>query len=59
MDEMGAKLEAWDDWYASLPPELKRKLSISDFRRLGDNFYRIFVLEKNAAFAPEKRREET
>jgi hypothetical protein len=45
--QIEAKLEEWDAWYATLPPALKSKLSIADFRRLGDNFYRIFVLEKS------------
>jgi hypothetical protein len=34
----------WDKWYATLPHDLKRKLAIHDFKRLGDVF--------KAAFAP-------
>jgi hypothetical protein len=32
----------WDKWYTSLPDDLKRKLSIYDFKRLGDCFRRAF-----------------
>lgn len=32
------RLEAWDRWYASLPSDLRQKLSIYDFKRLGDCF---------------------
>jgi hypothetical protein len=39
----------WDRWYASLPEDLKRKLSIHDFKRLGDCFRQAFDI-------PESRR---
>ena len=32
----------WDRWYAGLPDDLKRKLSIHDFKRLGDCFRAAF-----------------
>lgn len=33
-----AGIAKWDRWYASLPDDLRRKLSIHDFKRLGDLF---------------------
>lgn len=40
------RLEAWDRWYDTLPLDLKRKLSLHDFKRLGDCFKGAFgVLE--------------
>lgn len=32
----------WDRWYAGLPDDLKRKLSVHDFKRLGDCFRDAF-----------------
>lgn len=32
----------WDRWYANLPNDLRRKLSIHDFKRLGDCFRLAF-----------------
>jgi hypothetical protein len=32
----------WDRWYAALPDDLKRRLSIYDFKRLGDCFREAF-----------------
>lgn len=32
----------WDAWYAGLPSDLKRKLSLYDFKRLGDAFKAAF-----------------
>ncbi len=34
--------EKWDRWYASLPTDLRRKLSLHDFKRLGDCFKGAF-----------------
>jgi hypothetical protein len=34
--------ESWDRWYASLPDDLRRRLSIHDFKRLGDCFKAAF-----------------
>ena len=36
----------WDRWYASLPEDLKRKLSIYDFKRLGDCFREAFNIPR-------------
>lgn len=36
------KREQWDAWYGSLPGDLRRKLSLHDFRRLGDCFKAAF-----------------
>jgi hypothetical protein len=32
----------WDRWYNNLPPDLTRKLSLHDFKRLGDLFKEAF-----------------
>ena len=32
----------WDRWYAALPDDLRRRLSIHDFKRLGDLFRDAF-----------------
>jgi hypothetical protein len=32
----------WGRWYNNLPPDLKRKLSLHDFKRLGDLFKEAF-----------------
>lgn len=34
--------EKWDRWYATLPHDLRRKLSLHDFKRLGDCFKEAF-----------------
>lgn len=34
--------EEWDRWYASLPDDLRRRLSLHDFKRLGDCFKTAF-----------------
>lgn len=34
----------WDRWYAALPDDLKRRLSIHDFKRLGDCFRDAFTI---------------
>ncbi len=36
--------EKWDLWYASLPDDLRRKLSLHDFKRLGDCFKEAFEI---------------
>jgi hypothetical protein len=33
---------SWDRWYATLPDDLKRRLSLDDFKRLGDCFREAF-----------------
>ena len=35
-------MTAWDKWYATLPADLRRKLSLHDFKRLGDCFQKAF-----------------
>jgi hypothetical protein len=37
--------EKWDRWYGSLPADLRRKLSLHDFKRLGDCFKAAFGLD--------------
>ena len=37
--------EKWDVWYNTLPTDLRRKLSIHDFKRLGDCFKAAFGIE--------------
>ncbi len=32
----------WDEWYSSLPADLKARLSAHDFKRLGDLFKQAF-----------------
>lgn len=34
----------WDAWYAGLPTDLKRKLSLHDFKRLGEAFKAAFLI---------------
>jgi hypothetical protein len=36
------RLTRWDRWYSTLPPDLRRKLSLHDFKRLGDCFRQAF-----------------
>ena len=35
----------WDAWYASLPSDIKRRLSLHDFQRLGRLFKAAFLLD--------------
>lgn len=37
---------AWDRWYATLPADLRRKLSLHDFKRLGDCFKMAFGINE-------------
>ena len=32
----------WNEWYERLPPDLKRRLAVHDFKRLGDLFAEVF-----------------
>lgn len=32
----------WDEWYTGLPPRLKLRLSVHDFKLLGDLFKQAF-----------------
>lgn len=36
--------EQWDKWYAGLPDDLRAKLSLHDFKRLGECFKTAFDL---------------
>lgn len=38
--------DKWDEWYARLPDDLKRRLSFHDFKRLGDLFAEVFNIER-------------
>ena len=38
--------EAWDSWYATLPADLRKKLSLHDFKRLGECFSKAFSVTK-------------
>ena len=35
----------WDKWYAGLPADLRAKLSLHDFRRLGECFKAAFSVD--------------
>lgn len=35
----------WDAWYAGLPSDLTRRLSLHDFKRLGQAFKAAFLLD--------------
>ncbi len=35
----------WDEWYASFPSRLKARLSIEDFKQLGDLFKQAFNVQ--------------
>jgi hypothetical protein len=37
-----AEQNQWDDWYSNLPDDLRKRLSIHDFKRLGDVFKAAF-----------------
>jgi hypothetical protein len=41
-----ARLAAWDRWYETLPTDLRRKLSLHDFKRLGDCFKEAFGIRE-------------
>lgn len=40
------RLAAWDRWYATLPADLRRKLSLHDFKRLSDCFKQAFGINQ-------------
>jgi hypothetical protein len=40
------RLAAWDRWYATLPADLRCKLSLHDFKRLGDCFKEAFGIRE-------------
>lgn len=35
----------WDAWYAGLPDDLRRRLSLHDFKRLGEAFKAAFLID--------------
>lgn len=35
----------WDEWYQRLPKDITRKLSLHDFKRLGDLFKEVFNVQ--------------
>jgi hypothetical protein len=47
------QIESWDRWYASLPDDLRRKLSLHDFKRLGDLFKVAFNIPAAPQTEPE------
>lgn len=46
--------KAWDLWWASLPRDLRQKLSFDDFRRLGGLFFGAFESFRRAAVENER-----
>jgi hypothetical protein len=40
------RLAAWDQWYVTLPADLRRKLPLHDFKRLGDCFKQAFGIKE-------------
>lgn len=36
--------EGWDRWYATIPEDILRKLSVHDFNRLGECFKKAFEI---------------
>jgi hypothetical protein len=37
--------DQWDRWYGSLPADLREKLSLHDFKRLGECFKAAFRVD--------------
>lgn len=48
----------WDIYWHNLPEDLKRNLSISDFKRLGDIFLEAMMQETKNEIAKELQGEE-
>jgi hypothetical protein len=40
------EVDTWDRWYNSLPDDIKGKINMYDFKRLGDSFKKIFKVEE-------------
>jgi hypothetical protein len=40
-----ARIASWDKWYATLPDDLRCKLSLHDFKRLGEAFKSAFGIK--------------
>jgi hypothetical protein len=45
-EEPTSAVYAWDRWWRELPDDLRRKLSVHDFRRLGELFRDCFGTQK-------------
>ena len=41
-DRFAEERRRWDEWYEGLPTDLKARLSLHDFKRLGDWFKQVF-----------------
>ena len=41
-DRLAEERRRWDEWYAGLPTRLKARLSVQDFKLLGDLFQQVF-----------------
>lgn len=52
------RVESWDRWYSTLPEDLKRKLSVYDFRRLGECFRQAFNIQKVEPPSPQTKEPE-
>lgn len=39
------RADQWDQWYGRLPKDITRKLSLHDFKRLGDLFKDVFKIQ--------------
>jgi hypothetical protein len=39
------RAEEWDRWYSNLPADIRGKLSLHDFKRLGECFKAAFRIE--------------
>jgi len=44
-EAMLTRINQWDEWYARLPSDLSARLSLHDFKRLGDLFKDVFKIE--------------
>jgi hypothetical protein len=38
--------DSWDKWYLTVPEDLRRRLSLHDFKRLGDCFKEAFGIRQ-------------
>lgn len=45
-------IECWDLWYETLPVDLRRKLSLHDFKRLGETFRMAFGIPRGELRSP-------
>ena len=42
LSEGQSSVDEWDRWYSNLPHDIKYRLSLNDFRRLGQCFKEAF-----------------